>query len=648
MKIQKEKLIIMATVFIDVLGMGIIIPVLPFYVESFGVSSFVVTLLFSVFAFFSFVSSPFLGALSDRIGRRPVLILSIASTALGWFVFAGAKAVWILFFGRIIDGAAAGNFPIAQSYLIDIAKDEKERTSNLGIIGAVFGIGFILGPFIGAMLSTISPAFPFWFVGGLATLNVIGAYFFLPETHHIRTSVEKKIQINPFLPLLRAAADKLLRLRFLSFFLYGTAFALMNGIFSLFVKELFGMSASFIGYIFAGMGVILVFNQTVFLKNIWLKYFTEKQLEIWFFPIMAGSFLLMDVKNLTVFILGIILITLAQSTLRVVISSAIAKTGGANRRGEVMGIMSSILSVSMIVGPLIGGALFVRNLHWPFLLSAVLLMVAFWLTRQCCENEKISQPERVEVLGGKGKIVTLLKRKTEELDKIKNNVSPGVGRGIMTQGVEQKRGDKNMFEVEKKFKLNEEEKKRLLEGARFLGEKTFRDSYFDTGEFALSKNDIWLRKRGEQFQLKLPVQSEGKEIADQYQEIEGEEKIREIFAIPKIADFEKDIEKFGYGIFCDCTTTRKKYQKEGFMIDLDQAISNLPGEQDFSYQITEIELMVESQAEILSASEKIQKFAQKNELTPVQNRGKVIEYLSQKRPKHFEALVKAGIVKTDR
>lgn len=201
-----------------------------------------------------------------------------------------------------------------------------------------------------------------------------------------------------------------------------------------------------------------------------------------------------------------------------------------------------------------------------------------------------------------------------------------------------------MFEVEKKFKLNREEKERLIEGAEFLGEKTFNDLYFDTEEFTLSKNDIWLRKRGEQFQLKLPVQSEGKKLADQYQEIDGEEKIREIFAIPKIVYFEKDIEKFGYGVFCNCTTIRKKYQKDGFTIDLDQTVSNLPGEQDFSYQIAEIELMVESQAEIFSASKKIEKFAKENNFKFEEARGKVAQYLFQKRPKHFEALVEAGVV----
>ncbi|MEI7621119.1 MAG: MFS transporter [Candidatus Moraniibacteriota bacterium] len=398
MKFQKEKVIIVLTVLIDVLGIGVIIPVLPFYVESFGVSSFVVALLFATFALFSFVSGPFLGALSDRIGRRPVLILSIASTALGWFVFASANAVWVLFLGRIIDGMAAGNFPIAQSYLVDIAKDDKERTTNLGIIGAVFGIGLIVGPFLGALLGAISPVLPFWFVGALALLNMIGAWFFLPETHHQRGKFDKKIEINPFLPLLRATKDKIMRLRYLAFFLYGTAFALMNGIFSLFVKEVFDFSAAQIGYFFAGMGIILVFNQTIFLKKIWLKYFTEKQLEVWFFPVMAGSFLLMDFHNLVSFVLGCVLITLAQSTLRVVLSSAMAASAG-ERRGEVMGTASSIVSASMVVGPLLGGALFARNFHWPFLFSAVLLILAFWLAEGYCKNEKITQSERVDVLG---------------------------------------------------------------------------------------------------------------------------------------------------------------------------------------------------------------------------------------------------------
>ena len=166
---MNKKSIILLTVLIDVLGIGIIIPVLPFYVESFGASAFIVTMLFAVFSLFSFFSAPLLGAWSDRIGRRPVLIVSIASTALGWLVFAAATSIYWLFIGRIIDGLAAGNFPIAQSYLVDIAKTGKERTTNLGLIGAVFGIGLIVGPLLAACSarsrsacrSGLSAAWPF-------------------------------------------------------------------------------------------------------------------------------------------------------------------------------------------------------------------------------------------------------------------------------------------------------------------------------------------------------------------------------------------------------------------------------------------------------------------------------------------------------
>ena len=154
----KEKLIIILTVLIDVIGLGIIIPVMPTYVQSFGASPTIITLLFSVFALFSFLSAPLLGALSDKIGRRPILMVSILSSSIGWFVFAWAPSLTFLFLGRIIDGLAAGNFSTAQSAISDLAKTPQERTANLGLTGAIFGVGFLLGPFLGGMLSTISPS----------------------------------------------------------------------------------------------------------------------------------------------------------------------------------------------------------------------------------------------------------------------------------------------------------------------------------------------------------------------------------------------------------------------------------------------------------------------------------------------------------
>jgi len=380
MKIQKEKIIIILTVFIDVLGLGIIIPILPFYVESFGVSTFTVTALFSVFSLFSFVSAPMLGALSDKIGRRPILILSIASTAIGWFVFASAHAVWILFLGRIIDGMAAGNFPIAQSYLMDIAGSEKERTANLGMIGAVFGIGFIVGPIIGAALSTVSPAFPFYFVGALATLNVIGALFFLPETHK-NLDGKKKIGLNPFSPLARAVQDRLLRSRYAAWFLFGIAMAGMQSILALYLNTIYGFDSKAVGAVFTAMGIIMVFNQGFFLRHFWLKKFKESFLEIWIFLFYAVGFFVAAAPFKTLFLVGLLMGALAQPILRVVMSSRSAGIAGEKRRGEVLGIMTSVLSLAMIGGPLLAGFLFGIKPFFPFLVGAASLLAAFFVMK---------------------------------------------------------------------------------------------------------------------------------------------------------------------------------------------------------------------------------------------------------------------------
>lgn len=387
MKIQKEKLIIILTVFIDVLGMGIIIPILPFYVESFGASALTLTMLFSVFSLCSFLSAPVLGALSDRIGRRPVLILSIASTAIGWFVFASAHAVWILFLGRIIDGMAAGNFPIAQSYFGDMAKNSKERAANLGSIGAIFGIAFILGPLFGSLLSLVSRSFPFWFAGGLATLNVIGAFFFLPETHHDR-NLEGKVNLNPFSPLWRAAKDAALRARYVAWFFFGLATSMLYSVFALYVGSQFGLKPAFIGFFYAGMGVLMAFNQGFLLRNFWLKRFKESSLEVWLFLSFAVAFMLMGLSNVILFVLGMLVNVFSQSTLRVVVSSRASGIAGSQRRGEVMGIMSSVLSAAMVAGPAIAGLVFDKHPSLPFLFGAASLLAAFAVMQRCCKKKE--------------------------------------------------------------------------------------------------------------------------------------------------------------------------------------------------------------------------------------------------------------------
>lgn len=373
---QKEKVIIVMTVLIDVLGMGIIIPVLPFYVESFGASALTLTLLFSVYALFSFVSGPFLGALSDRIGRRPVLIASICSTAVGWFVFASAHAVWVLFLGRIIDGMAAGNLPITQSYLVDIARDDKERTTNLGIIGAVFGVGFIIGPAIGGALSSISHPLPFFFVGGMATLNVIGALLFLPEslTHPDK---EKKMALNPFRPLVNAVSDKQLRSRYVAWFFFGLSFSGMQSVFALYLGKVFGFNVAMVGTIYTVIGIVIFANQTLLLRSFWLRFFRESTLEVWPFLSNAVGVLLLSAPSIPFLVSGIVLYMFSQSLLRVTVQSRAAGMAGHWRRGEVLGIMASVLSAAMIAGPLMAGSLFDIAPFLPFVASGLALVSGF-------------------------------------------------------------------------------------------------------------------------------------------------------------------------------------------------------------------------------------------------------------------------------
>jgi MFS family permease len=371
--VKKEKLIIIFTVLVDVIGFGIVIPILPFYVTGFGASATIVTLLFASFSFFAFFSSPLLGAISDRIGRRPVLILSITSTAIGWFVFAGATSIPILFLGRIIDGAAAGNFSIAQSYLVDISENEEDRTVNLGLIGAIFGIGFMLGPIIGGALATISHATPFWFAGGLATINAITAYFYLPETNK-RKNTETRLNLNPLVPLQRAIQDFELRPLFVTWMMFGLANVTSQTVFSLFVSKNFGFNAFVTGLTFTGMGVVVAINQGVLLKRFWLKRFSEGALE----KIMLGALIigvtLFVTRSLYLFIVATLFIGTGQSVLRVVLTSQVAGAADPQSKGEKLGMLSSLMSMCMVIGPIISGPLFEINDTFPYYLAGVYLI----------------------------------------------------------------------------------------------------------------------------------------------------------------------------------------------------------------------------------------------------------------------------------
>ena len=373
---NKTKYLVLLTIFIDAIGVGIIVPVLPFYVERFTTSALVIASLYGIYSLFSFFSAPLIGTLSDRLGRKKALLASIFSTAVGWGVFALAPNILILFIGRSIDGIAAGNIPIAQAYLSDISKTDKERTANFGLYGAVFGVAFIIGPVMGALLGTISHTLPFWIVGALALANGVAGTIFLPETHNER-SHDRPISLNPFRPLVKALRDRVLRAEYSAWFFYGLAVAIFTSLFPLFAQGAYGFNEFGIGIIYAAIAVVTIVNQAFLLKKFWLKRFSEPVLNIFLCGIYALGFLLITFFRLPGFFIGIAAVALCGSMLRAVMSSQIVAKADPTEKGEVLGVASALTSLSAGVAPLFAGYLFGFSAHIPFVLAGVFVLGSF-------------------------------------------------------------------------------------------------------------------------------------------------------------------------------------------------------------------------------------------------------------------------------
>lgn len=197
-----------------------------------------------------------------------------------------------------------------------------------------------------------------------------------------------------------------------------------------------------------------------------------------------------------------------------------------------------------------------------------------------------------------------------------------------------------MIEIEKKFVLKEREKKQILKNAQFLGNKVFTDIYYDTKDYSLTLKDYWLRFRDGKAELKVPIKKENNTFINQYEEITDEERIRQKINIPKGKDLVSDLNANNYIPFCKCKTTRTKYRKGLFSIDLDFVDFN-----DFSYNIAEVETMIEEETAIDDAIEKINSFAKENNLELESVKGKVIEYINKKIPHLYSKLLSKGIVK---
>jgi MFS transporter, DHA1 family, tetracycline resistance protein len=355
-------LVIFITVFIDLVGFGIVIPVLPYYAEGtrFGATPREVGFLFASYSVMQLVFAPVLGRLSDKYGRRPILLISLLGTSLGFLILGFASTLWMLFLGRIIDGISGGNISTAQAYIADVTTKEN-RAKGMGLIGAAFGLGFVFGPAIGGILSRWGINVPFLFAGGLALANAILLYFTLPETvtadHPARVSAARG---RGWKQLLDALGQRQLAFVLTIYFLSIVAFSIMTASFSLFMMFRLGYDPWHSGWIFAFVGVVSAIIQGGLIGRL-VKRFGEPAL------VIAGGFLFSISLFISPFVtaamglFGIIsvgaLFSIGNALSAPSLSSLASKSASAAEQGSVLGVTQSVASVARAVGPTIAGVL---------------------------------------------------------------------------------------------------------------------------------------------------------------------------------------------------------------------------------------------------------------------------------------------------
>ena len=376
-------LIIFLTILIDMIGFGIVIPILPLYSQHFNASDAQIGLLFGSFSLMQLFSAPILGRLSDRIGRRPVLLLSILGTAISFLILGLANSLWMLFLGRMFDGLSGGNISTAQAYIADVTPLEK-RSSAMGMIGAAFGLGFVFGPAIGGWLGQYSYQLPFFVAAGLALFNTIAIFSFLPES-----LTEERRKLHPaagasLLDSWKTARDSGLGPVMLCSLLSTIAFSLITALFAVFTFKRLHWDARDNGNLFAYIGVLGVLIQGGMIRRLVPKTGERPLIILGCIALMLSMVLLPLSGEVKLLVVASSLLAIGNGFVTPLLSGVASKSTEPKSQGAVMGLMQSIASLGRMIGPAVGGfMLYDDSLHidrlygiTPFWFAAGLMLLA--------------------------------------------------------------------------------------------------------------------------------------------------------------------------------------------------------------------------------------------------------------------------------
>lgn len=381
--------VLFITIFIDLLGFGIVIPILPNFARQLQASSWQIGLLVASYSLMNFLFAPFWGTMSDKIGRKPVILISLTLTALAYVVFAYSSALWLLFLSRIIAGVGSANIATAQAYIADISPPQ-ERAKNFGIIGAAFGLGLIVGPSVGGI---VKDAYGIkavgWLVVVLCLFNLFLAFWMLKETI-AQKNKKLRPQLNPFKDLqtaLRKTGTKYLL--WLSFG-FVVAFMMIQPTLALLWKEQSRLNDRQIGYIFAFMGLVTTLMQG-FLVGKLNRRFGEYKLLIWgcialavsgiLFPLFVSPQWFIPFELLAIVFSGV-----SSGCFTPAANALLSQAVTEKEQGKILGINQSLGAVARIIGPALGLAVYDLNFYLPYWLAAI---VALWLWHQARHISKI-------------------------------------------------------------------------------------------------------------------------------------------------------------------------------------------------------------------------------------------------------------------
>jgi len=373
---KRNLVILFITLVIMMMGFGIIIPILPDLVVKFGGSGVAMGALMAIFSLMQFLFSPMWGSLSDRFGRKPILMLGVFGNAISMLALGLSTQLWMLFAARGLAGIlSSATLPTAMAYISD-STDKKSRGGGMGVIGAAMGLGMILGPGAGGMLSAISLQAPFYFAAVLSLIAMVAIWFFLPET---LVTEKRETTVSLQGPQIKAMWESLfgpLAFLFTAAFMISFAMTNFEGIYAYYAKDRYGYGPETIGVILTAIGVVSVIAQGALTGIATRKFGEVNVIKVSLVASVAGFLVMLLATDLTAVILTSSFFVLANAMLRPAVSSLISQrtTQG---QGIAMGLNNAYMSLGRVIGPIWAGVVIDVNLFFPFITGAIVMLIGF-------------------------------------------------------------------------------------------------------------------------------------------------------------------------------------------------------------------------------------------------------------------------------